>query len=202
MLAPMPLAEGLDADLLREAMATEAGAQRALLAGDDATARDRLLRASRLYRASWDAAGPASFGRLIGMLKAAVIADDDAAAAAATYARTEIPDDAGSPPARYAVAVAALVLGDDAGAEAAAAGMRAGSPAFVRAADAVIALARGDAAAYATAVRAIVADFEGRTAHLTGVAIADTALMLERLAEGRRIACRPASELLPLRSAG
>jgi hypothetical protein len=46
-------------------------------------------------------------------------------------------------------------------------------------------------------VDAIVADFEGRDEHLTGVPIADTALMLERLAGG--LASRPASPLLPPR---
>jgi hypothetical protein len=45
--------------------------------------------------------------------------------------------------------------------------------------------------------RAIVEDFEGREAHLTGVPIADTALMLERLAERRGLAAHPESLLLP-----
>jgi hypothetical protein len=43
----------------------------------------------------------------------------------------------------------------------------------------------------------IVADFEGRSEHLTGVPIADTALMLERFAERRGLAARPSSALLP-----
>jgi hypothetical protein len=46
-------------------------------------------------------------------------------------------------------------------------------------------------------VAAIVADFEGRDEHLTGVPIADTALMLERLAGARGLAAHPASALLP-----
>ena len=75
--------------------------------------------------------------------------------------------------------------------------MREGSPAFGRAADAIEALADGDGERYAAAVRAIVADFEARDEHLTGVPIADTALMLERLAEHRGIAAHPASALLP-----
>jgi hypothetical protein len=129
------------------------------------------------------------------MLKAAVIAGD--AADAAAYARVAVPDDAHSPPARYAVAIAALVEGDRQGAVAAAAGMRAGSDAFNRAAAAIEAIAAGNAEAYAVAVDAIVADFEGRDEHLTGVPIADTALMLERLAGG--LASRPASPLLPPR---
>ncbi|MDP9383750.1 MAG: hypothetical protein M3P50_00675, partial [Actinomycetota bacterium] len=66
-----------------------------------------------------------------------------------------------------------------------------------RAADAVAALARADAAGYAAALDAIVDDFEARDAHLTGVAIADTALVLERLATPRGMAARRRSALLP-----
>ena len=77
--------------------------------------------------------------------------------------------------------------------------MRAGSPAFGRAADAITAIAARDADGYAAAVRAIVEDFEQREEHLTGVPVADTALMLERLAEPRGLAAHPASALLPAR---
>jgi len=191
----MPLPEGAHLDLLLEAIATEGRAQRALLAGQEAAGADALREATRLYRASWEAAPPASFGRLIGMLKAAVIAGD--ARAEAAYARAQIPEDADSPPASYARAIVALIEGDDDAARAAAEGMRAGAPSFGRAADAVAALAAADAAAYAEAVRAIVSDFESRDEHLTGVPIADTALMLERLAAARGLAARPGSALLP-----
>jgi hypothetical protein len=186
----MSLPEGAHLDLLREAIAGEGRAQQALLAGEDA--REGMLAASDLYRRSWEVAPPESYGRLIGMLKAAVIAGD--AADAAAYARVAVPDDAHSPPARYAVAIAALVEGDREAATAAAAGMRAGSDAFNRAAAAIEAIAAADAKAYAAALRAIVADFEAREAHLTGVRIADTAVMLERLAGD--LASHPASPLL------
>jgi hypothetical protein len=43
-----------------------------------------------------------------------------------------------------------------------------------------------------------VRDFEGREQHLSGVAIADTGLMLERLAERREMAAGVASPLLPV----
>ena len=71
------------------------------------------------------------------------------------------------------------------------------SDAFVRAADAVLALARGDAGAYALAVQAIVSDFESRDAFVTGVPIADTALMFERLAQEREMRAGIESRLLP-----
>ena len=189
----MPFAEGAHADLLRDALAAEARAQRALLAGEPGGAA--LAEAAALYRASWEAAPPRSYGRLIGMLKAAAIAGD--ARDAAAYVRAALGAAPDSPPACYALAITALVEGDDGAAAAAAAGMRAGSPAMVRAADAMAALAGGDAAAYGKAVRAIVADFEGRDDHLTGVAIADTALMLERLAAARGMASGVTSPLLP-----
>ena len=195
MLRAMPLPEGRHRELLDQALAVEARAHRALLDGDDDAALMSLRAAAALYRASWEAAPPGSWGRLIGMLKAAVIAGD--AVAEATYAVGQVGEDATSPAARYATAIAALVLGNDEAAGAAAEGMRAGSPAFGRAADAIDALAGRDQDAYERALAAIVDDFEGRDDHLTGVAIADTALMLERLAEPRGMAARPASPLLP-----
>ena len=183
-------------ELLRDAMASEGRAHRALLDGDGQSARDALRDASRCYRASWEEAPPGSFGRLVGMLKAAVIAGD--AAAEAAYAREQLGPDAESPAAAYALAIAALVQGEDGVAAEAATGMHGGSPAFDRAADAIVALARRDADAYARALAAIVRDFEEREEHLTGVAIADTALMLERLAGTRGLACGHASALLPV----
>jgi hypothetical protein len=42
-----------------------------------------------------------------------------------------------------------------------------------------------------------VADFEGRDEHLTDVAIADTALVLERLARRRGISAGVTSAMLP-----
>jgi hypothetical protein len=191
----MPLPEGRHRELLDQALAVEARAHRALLDGHGEAARTSLRAAAALYRQSWEAAPPGSYGRLIGMLKAAVIAGD--AVAEASYAQRQIDPDAASPPAHYARAIAALALGDDAAAEAATEGMRAGSPAFGRAAEAISALARDDRETYENALAAIVEDFASREAHLTGVPIADTALMLERLAEPRGLAVRIESPLLP-----
>jgi hypothetical protein len=52
-------------------------------------------------------------------------------------------------------------------------------------------------ASYREAVLAIVHDFEGREEHLTGVAFADTAAMLETLAAPRGLAAGLASAALP-----
>lgn len=183
-------------DALLDALRLEAEGQRALLSGDADAGRAAMRAAAARYRDSWEAAPPASYGRLVGMLKAAVIAGGGPEEAA--YARAALADaPAGSATAAYALAVAALIGGDDDGARRAAAGMRAGDAAFGRAADAIDALARADPEAYGAAIRAIVADFESRPEHLTGVAIADTALMLETIAGRRGLACGAASALLP-----
>jgi hypothetical protein len=185
-----------DWQLMEAAVATEAEGHRALLAGDDAAARDHLRAASDLYRQSWEAAGPRAFGRLIGMLKAAVIAGD--ARDEAAYVRAAIEGHGDSPASSYAVAVAALVQGDLVDARGAAFDMGQGrTDAFRRTGDAIEYIATRDHDKYAAALNAIVDDFESREEHLTGVPIADTALMLERLAADRGMAVRRESELLP-----
>ncbi len=193
-------------EVLRGAIAADGAAFRALLEGRGDEARERLLEAAGRYRASYDTAPPRSFGRLVAALKSSILAG--AAAEPAAWVRDRLadaalggeygqPDSCDSPTSCYALAIAALVEGDNALAGRAAEGMREGDTAFGRAADAIEALARGDAEGYRAAVTAIVRDFEGRDAHLTGVPIADTALMLEALAEQRGIAARPESRLMP-----
>ncbi|MCW2996555.1 MAG: family finger-like protein [Conexibacter sp.] len=194
MLGVMPMAEGPHLDLLLDAIAAERRGHLALLASD-AAAPEAMREAARLYRASWQVAPPASYGRLIGALKAAIIAGD--AHEDAAWVAGQIPQDATSAPASYATAIAALVQGDDDAARAAATRMREGSPAFVRAAAAIEALVERDAPAYTAAIQAIVSDFEGREDHLTGVPIADTALMLERLAPARGLGAGPQSPVMP-----
>lgn len=188
------LPPGPHLDLLLEALAGEADAQRLLLAGDLAGGRSAMRAVAELYWRSWECAPPRSFGRLVGMLKAAVLAGDAADAAERAWALT---GEMASPPEAYAHAICALVLGDDAAAATAAERMRAGDGAFTRAADAIGALARGDAPAYANAVAAIVADFAGRDDHVTGVPIADTAAMLDHLAAPRGLHSGCVSPLLP-----
>jgi hypothetical protein len=177
------------------AVEADAAAQRRLLAGDDAGAAPFLREAERLYRESWAVAPPGGYGRLVGMLKAAILRGDGAAAAA--FARPALGGAEASPTAAYALALAALVQGDDDAAAEAARRMAAGGEAFARTALALAALARRDAPCYGEALRAVIADFETRDLHLTGVPIADTALVLECLAEPRGLAQRPSSPLLP-----
>jgi uncharacterized protein len=181
----------LHEDAMRDAIAADGEPHRALLAGADA--REPLRRAADRYRASWEAAPPGSYGRLVGYAKASVLAGDNPLA----YVREQLGPDDRTPPACWARALAYLADGNDQRAVRAADGMRAGSDAFKRAADAVTALAGRDRPAYTAAIDAIVADFEARADHLTGVPIADTALVLDRLAERRGLAAHRDSPLLP-----
>jgi hypothetical protein len=190
-----PLDPGPHAELLLKAITTEARAHRDLMAGRAEAAEAGLREASERYRASWEAAPPRAFGRLIGMLKAAIIAGGGEPEAA--YVRRELDGFCDSPPSCYALALAALVHGEDEVAGRAATAMREGDAPFDRAADAIAALAAGDRNAYAVAVQSIVDDFEDRDEHLTGVPIADTALMLETLAQRRGLAYGVRSPLLP-----
>ena len=177
------------------AVEADARAQRRLLAGDPAGAAPLLRESERLYRESWEAAPPGGYGRLVGMLKAAILRRD--AAGAAAYARAALGHEVESPTAAYAFALAGLAAEEDRAAGSAAEQMAAGGEAFERTAAALAALARRDEPAYADALRAVIADFEARDLHLTGVPIADTALVLERLAEPRGLLQRAASPLLP-----
>jgi hypothetical protein len=177
------------------AVEADAEAQRCLLAGDTAGAAPFLQESERLYRESWEAAPPGGYGRLVGMLKAAILRGD--AAGAAAYVHDALADPTESPTAAYALALARLAAGDDAAGRLAAEQMASGGEAFERTAAALVALARRDEAAYAAALRAVIADFESRDLHLTGVPIADTALVLERLAEPRGLQQHPTSPLLP-----
>lgn len=182
-----------------EAIAAEGRAHAALLAGDHDTARRAYAEAVDGYRRSWALAPPKSYGRLVGLLKAAIIGGDARSAAEEVRAALQDdPDADGSPVAAYVRAVAAVVIGDDEAVPALAENMETRGEAFERTAAALRALAAGDGAAYAAAIAAVEADFAGREEHLTGVAIADTAVMLELLAEGRGIAVRPDSPLVPV----
>jgi hypothetical protein len=190
--------EGEHRDLMLAAIAAEGRAHAALLAGDHETARRAYAEAVDGYRASWALAPPRSYGRLVGLLKAAVLGG--AARPAADEVRAALRDDPdadGSPVAAYVRAVAAVIAGDDEEVAAWAATMEPRGEAFERTAAALRALAAGDGEAYATALKAIEADFAGRDEHLTGVAIADTAVMLELLAAERGLAVRPDSALVP-----
>jgi hypothetical protein len=195
---PDPDGPGASADsaqsLLEEAVATEAVAHRLLFDGERVRARTRFHDAAVLYRRSWEAAKPDAYGRLVGMLKASVLsgsAAEEARYVRALHLQTE------SPVAAYALGIAALVAGDDRGARQLAQRLRTASDAFRRAGEGIAAIADRDPQRTREAVEAIAADFEARDDHLTGVRIADTALMLLELARARGLEVELVSPVLP-----
>lgn len=191
--------DGEHRELMIAAIATEGEAHKALLVGDVDAARAAYAKAAEQYRASWALAPPKSYGRLVGLIKAAVLAGQARPAAAEVRAALAGDRDAaGSPVASYALAVAVLILGDDDAVAPLAGVMDPRGGAFGRTATALRALAAGDGDAYAAAVAAIEADFAEREEHLTGVAIADTAIMLELIARERGLAARIESPLVPV----
>jgi hypothetical protein len=177
------------AEHLNEALAAEADAYRTLLAGGDA--RPAFARARDAYLASHAKTGPASWGRLVGGLKMAILAGEGVEdAARAAIAEAGEPQ---SPAAAYARALAQVATGDEPDVRL----MLEAGDAFARTGRALAAIAAADATAYASVLRGIVADFAARDQHLSGVPIADTALVLERLAEPRGMAVGRSAGILP-----
>jgi hypothetical protein len=183
-------------NLMTAAVERDGDGQRALMAGDRDGARCAFATAADLYRRSWEAAPATAYGRLVGMLKASVLSGGGVAEA--RYALAELEDaDPESATASYARALATLIVGQDEGARVWALRMGTGTDAFGRTAEAIVALAERDQAMYAAALVAIVRDFEQRTEHLTGVAVADTALVLSELGARRGMAVAIDSPALP-----
>ncbi|MBV8711413.1 MAG: hypothetical protein JOY56_06520 [Solirubrobacterales bacterium] len=183
-------------DLMTAAVQRDGDAQRALLAGDRDAARRAFADAAGLYRQSWEVAPRTAYGRLVGMLKSSTLAGGGSAEA--EYVLAALPDaDLQSATASYARALAALIMGLDEDAQVWAVRMSAGGDAFVRTAEAIAALAGHAGPRFEAALEGIVRDFERRAEHLTGVAIADTALMLEVLAARRGVAVAIESPVLP-----
>ena len=161
-------------------------------------AAEWLLRAAETYRESWPLAPPGSWGRPIGSLKSRLIAGDLAGAGEdARWALDAGAASSDSPIGRYAAALASLVLGEDDVAAALTETLVAETaiPAGVTAS--LAALAARDAPAYEVAIRALVADFEGRAEYLEDIPVADTVLALQALASERWIVVPLESRVLP-----
>jgi hypothetical protein len=164
--------------LVRRGNTAYAAALALTMAGDPAAA-DWFRKAAAAWRASWDVgAAPDAWGRPVGVLKAGLLAGDEVDTEADWTLELGAAD-AVSPIGRYAAALALLALcrrGE--------AGMVAATlddfPADVAAA--LRAIADRDAVGYRSAIDSVVASFESRDAYLEDVAVADTALALDRLA--------------------
>ena len=169
-----------------------------LMSGRRDEARDWLLRAAETYRESWADAPEGSWGRPIGAMKSRLIAGDlDGVRVDARWALDAKASESEGPIGRYAAALAHLVLGDDDKAATlvdSIVGAEAIPPAVI---DSLSALAARNASAYEAAIRALVADFEGRDAYLEDVPVADTVLALQALAAERWIVIELHSPVLP-----
>jgi hypothetical protein len=184
--------------LVRIAMAAGGAGLARLMQGRKGEAAGWFARSAERYRESFDNAPPESWGRLIGAVKSRVLAGDwDGAAEDARWALGHGPGEAVSPIGRYAAALSALVIGDDALAGELAEKLRA-EESFPRpVADALASLAAPDADEYREAVGRVLESFETREDYLEDIPVADTVLVLEALADQRGLAVRPASRLLP-----
>jgi hypothetical protein len=165
----------------------------AAMAGRDAESRELLRRAADGYVVSWDAAPAGSWGRPIAALRCRLMAGDhEGAERDAQRALAEGAAEGEGAIAAYCACLASFVLGDDARATTLAESLaddEAFQPAAVAAA--LVAIGRRDAPAYAAAARAVLADFEARDAFLEDMPVADTVLVLDALAEARRIPSAP-----------
>jgi hypothetical protein len=193
-------ADSRQKQLVRAAMAASGAGLARLMQAREAEAAGWFTRSAERYRESWEDAPPESWGRLIGALKARLLAGDGHSAAAdARWALEQAPGASASPIGRYAACLATLVLEADPEAAALAEGLQAAEPAgFPRdVADALAAIAAGDPVAYRDAVSAVLESFETRDAYLEDMPVADTVIVLEALAEPRGLATMPRSRLLP-----
>ena len=167
-----------------------------LMEGEDAG--EWLVRAAARWRESYADAPPGSWGRLIGTIKASILAGDWAGAEAA--ARWTLGEGAGaaeSPIGRYAAALACLVLDEwgQARVNADAIRIRDDFPRDVG--DALAMISAEDVVGYVQAVESVLESFETREAYLEDVPVADTVMVLQALAATRGMAAELESPLLP-----
>jgi len=175
----------------------------ALLMLHDDSAASWFLRAAERWRASWDA-GPGldSWGRPVGAIKASLLARDDAAAEQYAHWALGLGAEASeSPIGRYAATLALLVRARWADARHLAESLQVRSDFPPDVADALAFVAGNDPVAFVEATEEIVRSFETRSDYLEDVPVADTALVLDRLAARRGFASPlPASPTLPAAS--
>jgi hypothetical protein len=168
-----------------------------LMAGRTDEAAEWLRRSAQRYRESWEGAPPDSWGRPIAAMKALLLAGDDASEAA-RWALEAGAAQAQSPIGRYAGTLALLVLGDDVGARVLGSTLRDLDDFPQSVADALVELAGSDRVDYSISVEDILESFEQRTDFLEDMPVADTVLVLQRLAAARDLAADLApSPVLP-----
>jgi hypothetical protein len=168
-----------------------------LMEGSREESNEWLRRAADRYRESRQDAPPDSWGRPIGGMKALLLAGEDATEPA-QWALDAGAADASSPIGRYAGTLALLVLGRDLDARILASTLRDRDDFPRDVADALTTIAAQDRVGYLIAVEGVLDSFEQRADFLEDVAVADTVLALQLLADARDTAVDlPASPRLP-----
>ena len=197
----LPEAEDHDArqrQLTRMGNAAAGAALAELMGGNTDSAGEWFARAIERYRESYALAPPGSWGRLIGIVKARILAGDwPGAEDDSRWTLDEGAAEAESPIGRYAACLALLVLGRDEQARALADGLRTheGFPAPVG--DALAFICAQDVVGYAVAIEEVLRSFETREEYLEGIPVADTVLVLQGIAARRGMGAELSSPLLP-----
>jgi hypothetical protein len=168
-----------------------------LLMSRDPAAPEWFRHAAARWRESWR--GGESWGRPIGALKASLLADDEPAVEELARWTLDLQTaTAESPIRRYAAALALLALERWPEARHVAESLRERDDFPRDVADALAAISAADVIGYTEAVESVVESFETRGEYLEDARVADTALVLDRLARRRGVdVALPASELLP-----
>jgi len=201
------LGDASDADarqrqLTRLGNAAAGAALASLMRGESADAAEWFAWACVRYRESWEDAPPGSWGRLIAILKARILAGDWARAEHdARWTLEQRPHEAESPIGRYAATLAFLVLGEYARGRALADELRTQEAFPTDVGDALAAITAPDPLAYVEAIESVLESFEQRDAYLEDIPAADTVMVLQALAVRRGL--EPAeleSALLPPKS--
>jgi hypothetical protein len=197
----LPAAEDQDArqrQLTRMGNAASGAGLAELMNGNTGSAKEWFARAVDRYRESFELAPPDSWGRPIAILKAWLLADDwNSAEADARWTLEQGAAQADSPIGQYAATLALLVLARDEEARVFADGLRTRDdfPAVVG--DALALIAAEDPAGYIEAVETVLESFETREEYLEDLPVADTVIVLQRLAARRNMAAELTSPLLP-----
>jgi tetratricopeptide (TPR) repeat protein len=169
-----------------------------LMQGRRDEASEWFARGAERYRESFADAPPGSWGRPIGAVKALVLAGDwDGAEDAARWALEAGASEAESPIARYAAALALLVLDRREEARPHADAIRTSADFPNDVGDALAFIAAQDVLGYATAVDSVLESFETRSEYLEDIPAADTVLVLQGLAARSGMAAELSSPLLP-----
>jgi hypothetical protein len=169
-----------------------------LMLGRADDARDWLGRATDAYERSYADAPPGSWGRLVAMIKASILAGDWSAAG--RYAEQTLAEGAAaaeSPIGRYAAALALLALGSDKEARPVANSIREREDFPHDVADALATIAAEDPPGYILAAESVLESFEQRDEYLEDLPVADTVAVLLALAQRRAMAADLSSPLLP-----